>query len=912
MIQIPLTMRYGHRPQREPQAWYLAGKTPAAWLAEIARWDLCHSEVRLLPIPLSSTNRHPQGVLLLPPDGTIPAASQQCVPYGTLADRLLLPVEAWLDPHVEDDELRLVLASGYSYVWHPVAGLVAFEPRDVLSPSDLLAPSAPRSRRWDLARPGVTLARQLVSVLPEATPTIDMVFESGQDDIGAESEKLSELPASPLEPKPGLLSEASRYGKRTLASIVQWLTQLAPATSDVPTWINQLEQWAEKQLANFQAGVSAERNKEILRLLDRLKNDPDQGLRYALPLGGDAHRGLAPPGNQLPERNTDFDLGRLGGGQAADFWDVSSDYQFQLAARYRELANREIHLGRHRRAAYIFAELLSDYASAARALEAGRHWREAAVLYRDRLKQPRDAARCLEQGGLWMEAIDAYEDLGEYEKAGDLYVSLGQKQNANTQYQRALDMHRANGDFLSSARLLEAKLGSVDGAIAELASAWPHSPQAGKCLRKLFETFGRVGRHTAASEWIDQLRESATSEPQSVELAEVLAQQAADYPDRRVRELASDSTRVLVSRQIATVSESERRKLVSTIGRLVPEDRLLRRDCQRFLEQYPRIATPAVRSATPQQATLIRTLRLPGHIDWRAVTQSEGAIFVAGTADDELFLLRSNLKEVDLPGKSWRIPPHLSESSILLMTERNGSRVYVHLLKGPGLLTSHTFRKTDSFPFETTAGSFAGLDEGVVAASWQSRETIWMLTQGVPSGLSLHALGPSGELISTQAVPSPRSFHPPRLPIPLHARRETVYVGLDKQLLVLNKDQSVETVEFSQSITSLVGSAPHTRSRIAVAFPHGAKLLWNDFGDLPSETVSSDMVNPVVGFNRGGLLIVACQGQCEVYSTQQRTLKLQAKIRYKFHPIAIVAAAHSGQFGIVSQGGHIEIYQIGK
>src|SRR5436190_21747239 len=160
--------------------------------------------------------------------------------------------------------------------------------------------------------------------------------------------------------------------------------------------------------------------------MDLLAKDPDRALKYALPVGGEGHRGLAPPSNRLGERDTSFNLGRLGGGGPADFWDLPNEYRQRLVARYRELANRELRLGRYRRAAYIFAELLSDLEAAATALTAGRHWREAAILYRDRLNRPLDVAHCLEQGGLWAEAVALYESMQVYQKAGDLVRKLDQ------------------------------------------------------------------------------------------------------------------------------------------------------------------------------------------------------------------------------------------------------------------------------------------------------------------------------------------------------------------------------------------------------------------------------------------------------------------------------------------------------
>ena len=164
-------------------------------------------------------------------------------------------------------------------------------------------------------------------------------------------------------------------------------------------------------MAQIDDSIRKSRHRELHRLMHLLENDPDQGLRFALPCGEGKHRGIARPSATLPSHNVNFDLRRLGGGGPADPWELPGDLYSRLRAKYMELAGREMRLGRYRRAAYIYAHLLGDLTNAAAALIAGKHWREAAVLYRDRLKRPDQAAKCLEQGGLWAEAIEFYEQL---------------------------------------------------------------------------------------------------------------------------------------------------------------------------------------------------------------------------------------------------------------------------------------------------------------------------------------------------------------------------------------------------------------------------------------------------------------------------------------------------------------------
>ena len=312
MIETLLQLRFASQMSSVPAAFYLAGKEASVWLDEIAKWNAPHSSIRLLPIASSAADRSPRGVLIyaLQNSATSWGASKSCLTYRRIGERLFLPADGCIEPSVSDQEIDALLAADYTYVWHPVAGLVAFEASDVLSVSDLIRFEVPRAREWNLARPGVVLAQQLTALFAAVTPTVDDIMNEGQDDIGTDSSPLSELPPSPAEPDGGILNSAARQGKRMLANISQWITRQVPHTGSRETWVNRLEDWAERQLNSYASGLDAARNKEIERLMHMLESDPDRGLRHALPLSGDAHRGNAPPGVRLGERIPDFSLGR--------------------------------------------------------------------------------------------------------------------------------------------------------------------------------------------------------------------------------------------------------------------------------------------------------------------------------------------------------------------------------------------------------------------------------------------------------------------------------------------------------------------------------------------------------------------------------------------------------------------------
>src|SRR5262249_22162450 len=157
-------------------------------------------------------------------------------------------------------------------------------------------------------------------------PTVQEMFGDAREGIGTESPE--KLPPVPGEPHTGPAANAGRGFKRAVARIVEGITRRLPHLGRRRTWVNDLEDWARAQLHAVQEQVEHSRSKELQRLLHLLQNDPEAGLRHAIPMNTFAHRGLSAPGGKLKERNPDFDPRRLGG-TAADFWSVPLDLQEQ-------------------------------------------------------------------------------------------------------------------------------------------------------------------------------------------------------------------------------------------------------------------------------------------------------------------------------------------------------------------------------------------------------------------------------------------------------------------------------------------------------------------------------------------------------------------------------------------------------
>lgn len=922
MVTLPLEIRYRETPQREPSAWLLPAGSPGQWLDELVAWQVPLAPLRLYVVPQAHGDLRPGGLLVVGPGECRPPHGGLGQPYGRVALRLYLPVEAAFHPEIAESELSALLEGEEKiYLFHPQAGLIGFEAADALGVSDLLQPPPRRASSWDRAEPGIAINHRLLSIEPDELPAVETVLGEGRDDIGSQPVRLEELPRSPDEPSPW----AAKMGQG-FAGMMRFLRRLVPRRSAPRKPAPQpgaastggLGSWAGQQLARMSQWLEQARHREALRLLNLLSTNPDQGLRFAIPFGQGGFRGLGSPSARLPSHGVDFNLGRLGGAGPADPWSLPFDLYQKLRQKYVELADRELRLRRYRRAAYIYGELLGMLDMAASALTSGRHWREAAVLYRRRLNRPDEAARCLEQGGLWTEAIALYEELGNFEKAGDLYTQLDQADNARQAYRRAIQQQLDKRDFVSAARLLEQKLDAVDEALKQLAAGWPDSSQAETCLRQTFSLLGRLGRHDDTRQAIDGLRQQSFSRERTASLVDILADAATRYPHDAVRNLAADATRTIVARRLRTASLDEGRSLLGAVSRLVPEDRLLGRDCQRYLEPRSRpvkivepastakVSKPKTRPAEPALVRKFGLLR-GWEVDWQCAAATRNCFFAAGYEEYKgarLVVAECLWDGAHRLATQWNWP--LRKHPVLLAPHPQGLGCAAVQALGHPPLPLQAAPITDRFP-QSLLGTPPWMPENVVAAVQPGGVLTWAVAEQ-DGALVLHTFSLDGQPLASRSVPSDRPY---QIPVPLHIRSETAYLGLGNRLVKLKSPDIEQAFELAGMILSLAGSQPHSRPRIAAALEQGISLLWDDYDQGHVQTFAEDLEAPVVAFTPSGWLVAADAGHCRVYRTGEHTVRLEASLPApSAAPLAILNTSHPHQFALLMRDGAVEVYEM--
>ena len=121
----------------------------------------------------------------------------------------------------------------------------------------------------------------------------------------------------------------------------------------------------------------------------------------------------------------------------------------------------------------------------------------------------------------------------------------------------------------------------------------------------------------------------------------------------------------------------------------------------------------------------------------------------------------------------------------------------------------------------------------------------------------------------------------------------------------------MEVLDFPQPIVSLAASAPNTRTRVAAGFTEGAIVWWDDFEGRQTEDFADSMHRPLLGFNRGGLLVAVSTEGGEVYATQGRRLRLKAELPpTPSQPIAVLPGPRTDQFAVATAEGDVAVYHV--
>jgi tetratricopeptide (TPR) repeat protein len=681
------------------------------------------------------------------------------------------------------------------------------------------------------------------------------------------------------------------------------------------TWVNHAEDWAQRQLNATHEQLERLRNKELHRLLHLLASDPEAGLRHAIPLSGFAHRGIAPQGGRLGPRSLSFDPTRLGGGPA-DFWQVTPDLQNILRQRYREMADREMQLGRHRRAAYIYAELLGDLIAAANTLKQGGYFRDAALLYDEHLKNPLEAARCLAEGGLLLEAIERFEKLQRWLDVADLYDQLSRRQEAEAAVRRVVSERLSQDDILGAAKLVDERLNQPDEALELLLRAWPASRQAAGCVGAALQLVARLGRHETALKLVSQFRREPPVSKMVLPLLAIFGGPALDYPHEAVRHGAADLSRFLIARELnrSPLPAATATCLLQFLQQLAPEDRLLTRDANRHLAgrrsaelRVRRVIDVPARGEKPK---IIHRFELPRQMEWLQLRRESHWFYAAGVTQNRLTLARG-IWEGEFQSVSWNCSAQLAKNGLVLEpTGEQGAAVAVATIGGPPLSQRKMPAFDNFFGQECLAGTPAWLPPQGFSFTF-GEESCWsghvaagraVLTCHDKVGRLQQSIDITEELLAGAVRNAGTRFC-------LKSVGNGVAIALGNRLVLTRTDGAARLarVELPGQVIGLVATLSHTRQGVVALLEQGAALCW--FGTELVIGLDRDLAALMGTFVPGGPLVLASGTELSLIEVDSTSVRKETRMELPYRAVGVVGTASPVQFAVLGAQGEVTVYR---
>ena len=482
-----------HEKDRLTRMWIVHSPRSLIWLEGIIELKLDQSGVKIFPRMLDGAE-----VAVIQASADSERQSPHATPLKEVLAGVWIPFDAEPRIPLAHSDLEHLLIMDATVIL-PNDNCIHLDQSSCLFVKDLLVAPERSSNQWNCARVDEPLRFTIKSLHTPKPLSLDNYLDEVKGEIGTEplsdlkpkSTGLSKILPKDLMNKSGLAAGGKMIGGAgfiSISAVAKLLSMGGGSMSGTgshvggayePGFLDKLQKWAQGKLEN----IKAKQETEISKLMDMFENDPDQALKYALPLNGQDGRGLAPPSGSLSLNNVKFDINSITSGGAISPWDIGGDNFYKLNQLYRDAANREIQLGNFDKAAYIFAKLLDDQISAAQVLEQGGKHLEAALLY-ERNNQEFDAARNFVKAGDFTKALEIYKKHNKLDSVAQLYTQLGREEEANQVWRDEIERLNESGSFVAAAEMMIDKFSESQEAIDLLESKWPNAPQALECLRK--------------------------------------------------------------------------------------------------------------------------------------------------------------------------------------------------------------------------------------------------------------------------------------------------------------------------------------------------------------------------------------------------------------------------------------------
>jgi tetratricopeptide (TPR) repeat protein len=461
----------------------------AGWLIAVQEMDLSWEDLDIYPIP-AHTPQSIWGCLIITPQGIDKLSAGRHELFQVVSPNLFIAERAILYPAISSLEIQKLFTEG-RHIYHPDFGLVALG--EAFVPDELLV--TPQLKTLSVTRPiaAAYIPRQVRSFrLERVSP--EEVIKALEEKMFPKRETMKDRPLSIFE-KGKLLfyralfeqSNSKSGSKARIKKTKEW-----DGIEKLLTRLLKLNNLGERLQEDFEE-LDRRNQSEVDKLLDLLKNNPAEALKYAIPLNSTGGaRGRYNGQLSLLKRWQELSWASMGNqgpsSGAVNLNDRYFDLQKQYLATAELLTNQE----KYHDAAFIYMKLLNSPEQAAAVLEKGRYYHDAASIYIKHTGNKRKAAECYEKGKMTLEAIEIYKDLHEDEKVGDLYLTISRKKEADTYYIKVADNYTQKNQFVKASLIYKQKMGSIALAQEVLQLGWQKGRDAANCLSCYFSNIPDV------------------------------------------------------------------------------------------------------------------------------------------------------------------------------------------------------------------------------------------------------------------------------------------------------------------------------------------------------------------------------------------------------------------------------------
>lgn len=904
---MQVTLRYNEHSKRPLAGAFLPGKLPGEWFCELDTWGLDLRSLTCYIMPQSIADDSGSGLFVIFGEQHPPADLVR-YPFGCIADKFYLPVKADMWPVADEAELKALLLWDIQ-VFHPVIGLVGLEKKDQIELSAFVHLSAPEPADWRFAHPGLVRSPLLQQIGLEVEEKPENVMESIKEDVG--SKPIEDIPS--VDPEETSVKKYGKQAKSWLARLGLYLLLLLAFIGKLIftplSWffsgasvrsassgglLQQLEQWVRQKLAD----IEKQRDTELKRLMDLFDKDADKALQYAIPLNSPyLDRGKAPQSWKLTRRQTQFNLGNLGGGRRVDGWDLSN-YNAQLRARYIKAANEALEQGNYKRAAYIHAHLLGDFYAAANVLQQGKMYREASALYRDHLKNERMAAECLEKGGLIEEAIPIWLHLNDLEKAGDLYRTIGREEKAEACYLEKVAELKQAKDYQKAATLTLEKLRQKQEAETLLLRGWEDTGQPEACLMAYLQLRYDAGNEQLAHE-VKYVYAHSVPRLKRTSFLAVLAEMNRRYPEEQLRETSLGIAYEIIHQQVESGDTSG----LKLIGSFLPEDRLLNADTNRFIQHH--LQMPPVYSK-PEY------IQLRNNTQWYAIITYHDQLMAIGQQQGGLHFFRGNLEGKQTYQYLFKVgyntrplamlaDPALSDQVLIV-----GQNASVH--------TNQQLGAFSYFEREAVLKTLDFLPDAALACCLNEEDGVSILHFNI-HGLQLSHFNKNGALLRTVEIgmvddrinPGENGFDPSAMVW----RKGHFYYAKGEVLLRMSAEGQTEVLGIGAQILKSAVTGMHTALKIAVLTTEGCVLVTPTLKGMNAASAffAQDTEGRDIKLMTDNRLVIAGEKRAVVYNISQEKASPEGLIDTEHPIIAIVAIPRRHHCAFLESDGRISVYR---